>query len=300
MTPEPPRATRPEPNTSALDERGRAIEWLYQLLSSGRPLSEVLDEAKRLAVSNALSNPTPATVSEHNATPVERLKAVLSARAQQQNDRRFRLPQLSFRIPSWLTPAIGAAALAVAAATALLVNLRQADAIYVVPTLIEKPAVEPTEAGPAEPQSINIAQKPNASKAAQLLAGGDVFMSRGDVRSARQLYERAVDLGDVQAALRLGASYDPTFLSRAGIQGVPGDPVNAAYWHKRARDLGAGSNTETLLRGINIEEGNQRRKLAMDVNRNAPARSPAAPHQDPGAVEICQLPHRMTERDGCR
>jgi hypothetical protein len=123
MTPEPARATGPEPNTSALDERERAIESVYQLLSSGRPLSEVLEEAKRLAASKALSNPTPATVSEHNATPVERLKAVLSARAQQR--RPFRFPQLNFRMPSWLPPAIGAAALAGAAATALLFNLRQ-------------------------------------------------------------------------------------------------------------------------------------------------------------------------------
>jgi TPR repeat protein len=205
------------------------------------------------------------------------------------------------RTPSWLAPAIGAAALAGAAATALLVNLRQADAIYVVPTPIEKPAVEPSQARPAESQSSNVVPKPNVSKATQLLAGGDVFVSKGDVRSARQLYERAVDFGDAQAALRLAASYDPAFLSRAGIQGVPGDPVNAAYWYKRAQDLGAFSDTDTLLRGSNSKEGNQRRQLAIDVaNRNAPATSPAAPQRDPGAVDICTPPYRMTERDGCR
>ena len=125
-------------------------------------------------------------------------------------------------------------------------------------------------------------------------------MSRGDVRSARQLYERAVDFGEVQAALRLAASYDPAFLSRAGIQNVPGDPVNAAYWYKRARDLGAVNDPETLLRDINIKEGNQRRQLAIDVAKNAPATSPAAPQRDPGAVDVCTRPHRMTERDGCR
>jgi len=294
MTPEPARATRPEPNTSTLDERERAIESIYQLLSSGRPLSEVLDW---LAASDALSNPIPATVSEH--TPVERLKAIVRARAQQKN-RRFRFPQLSFRIPGWLRPALGAVALAAAAAIALLVNLRQADAIYVVPTLIEEEAVEATQARPAEPPSSNVAQNPNASKATQLLAGGDVLMSRGDVRSARQLYERAVDFGEVQAALRLAASFDPAFLSRAGIHSVPGDPVNAAYWYKRARDLGAVNDPETLLRDINIKEGNQRRQLAIDVAKNAPATSPAAPQRDPGAVDVCPPPHRMTERDGCR
>jgi len=292
MAPEPARATRPGPNTSALDERERAIELIYQLLSSGRPLSEVLDW---LAASDALSNPIPATVSEH--TPVERLKAVLSARAQQKN-RRFRFPQLSFRIPSWLGASLGAVALAGAAATALLVNLRQADAI--LPTLIEKEAVEPIQARPAESARRNVAQNPNASKATQLLAGGDVLMRRGDVRSARQLYERAVDLGEVQAALRLAVSFDPAFLSRAGIQSVPGDPVNAAYWYKHARDLGALGDPETLLTGHNIKEGDLRRKLAIDVAKNAPAASPGAPHRDPRAVDVCPPPHRMTERDGCR
>src|SRR5258708_1063806 len=56
MTAEPARVeaipATPEPKTCASDDRERVIESLAQLLSSGRPLSEVLDEAKRLADGN--------------------------------------------------------------------------------------------------------------------------------------------------------------------------------------------------------------------------------------------------------
>ena len=45
MTPEV-EATRPEPNAPVPDERERLIESLTQLISAGRPLSEVLLEAK--------------------------------------------------------------------------------------------------------------------------------------------------------------------------------------------------------------------------------------------------------------
>jgi len=45
MMPEVARATRPEPSTSA-DQRERLIESVSQLLSSGRPLSEILAEVK--------------------------------------------------------------------------------------------------------------------------------------------------------------------------------------------------------------------------------------------------------------
>ena len=272
MTAEPARATRLEPNTSAPDEREQLIESLSQLLSSGRPLSEVLAEAKRLATSNALDGPAPATVihrsrepspdtgrtSEDNADPMERLRAVLAARTEQENSRRFRLPELTGRIRGWLAPAIGAAVLATAAAAALFANLPVADAISVVPTLIGKPALDPpqkTDARPsaqsgASPGSNTVVQNLKAEQVARLLAGGDALASRADLRSARLLYERAVDAGEAKAALRLGASYDPLLLTRAGIRGAQGDPALAAYWYRRARDLGAVEAADTLLKSL--------------------------------------------------
>src|SRR5437763_13747257 len=77
MATEPARleATRPEPNASVPDERERMIESINQLLSAGLPLSDVLVEAKRLALS-------------HNPDPIEKLRAGLVARAQENTRRR--------------------------------------------------------------------------------------------------------------------------------------------------------------------------------------------------------------------
>jgi TPR repeat protein len=81
---------------------------------------------------------------------------------------------------------------------------------------------------------------------AALVTRGDAFLSAGDIASARLFYERAADAGDSAAALRLGATFDPTFLARARIRGNPGDPAEAASWYRRARDLGDAAAAERL------------------------------------------------------
>jgi TPR repeat protein len=81
-------------------------------------------------------------------------------------------------------------------------------------------------------------QNPSPAEIAALVNRGDIFLKAGDIASARSFYERAADSGDGAAALRLGATYDPEFLGRAGMRGNPGDPAQAASWYQRARDLG--------------------------------------------------------------
>jgi TPR repeat protein len=75
---------------------------------------------------------------------------------------------------------------------------------------------------------------------------GDAFLSAGDIVSARLFYERAADGGDGGAALRLGATFDPGFLSRTGVRGAPGDPTLASFWYRRALDLGDSAAQEAL------------------------------------------------------
>ena len=84
---------------------------------------------------------------------------------------------------------------------------------------------------------------------ATLRARGDALLSMGDVTSSRLFYERAVLAGDAQAAIRLGATYDPVFLSRARVQGARSDMTIALEWYRRARDLGA-VEAETLLKSF--------------------------------------------------
>jgi len=49
----------------------------------------------------------------------------------------------------------------------------------------------------------------------------------------RRIAERAADGGDAGAALRLGATFDPAFLSRTGIRGTSDDPAQASRWYRR-------------------------------------------------------------------
>jgi len=76
-----------------------------------------------------------------------------------------------------------------------------------------------------------------AVEVAELLARGDGYLGKGDVASARLFYERAADAGSGQGAMRLGATFDPNFLGRAGLVGTRGDQARADMWYHRARGL---------------------------------------------------------------
>jgi hypothetical protein len=98
------------------------------------------------------------------------------------------------------------------------------------------PAAAPPTASPAPAPG-----KPHlsAKEIAALSARGDNLLGNGDIISARLFYERAADAGDGRAALRLGATFDPGFLARAGLPGVHGDVAQARKWYRRALALGA-------------------------------------------------------------
>jgi hypothetical protein len=111
------------------------------------------------------------------------------------------------------------------------------------------PSGTPDTAGsPATPRSAQPEPERHLSSAeiAVLVARGDAFLSAGDIASARLFYERAADAGSGDAALRLGATFDPNFLGRAGVRGNQGDPAQAESWYRRARDFGDAGAAERL------------------------------------------------------
>ena len=91
-----------------------------------------------------------------------------------------------------------------------------------------------------------------AADTSLLLARGDSLFRVGDVVSARGFYERAADKGSGQAALRLGESYDPSFLQQAHLRSVRADTSAAALWYRRARDLGV-TEAQILLKDVKGE-----------------------------------------------
>lgn len=102
--------------------------------------------------------------------------------------------------------------------------------------LTPQPSTSPAPASapvPAAAPSSNA-----ASEIAALIARGDEYLTTGDIISARLYYERAANAGDGHAAMLMGETFDPDFLSRAGVRGVRGDPEIAAMWYHRAQELG--------------------------------------------------------------
>lgn len=102
---------------------------------------------------------------------------------------------------------------------------------------------------PPEPEPVPTSAAVNA---AAFLTRGDALIATGDIASARLFYERAVDAGDAEAAIRLGETFDPAFLAHARLNGIRGDPATALKWYKRARELGA-SEADILVMSIERE-----------------------------------------------
>jgi hypothetical protein len=111
-----------------------------------------------------------------------------------------------------------------------------------VPTIAAAPSVSPPDAAPAAKTALAKAlpeARPPATDTAALVSRGDTLFGLRDIVSARLFYERAANAGNAQAAIRLGETFDPSFLARAGLSGVRGDPAVAVHWYRRARELGA-------------------------------------------------------------
>jgi hypothetical protein len=109
------------------------------------------------------------------------------------------------------------------------------------PAPVATTSVEHPQAGPSL----------SATEITILLTRGDALLGTGDITSARlfyeHVYERAANAGSGQAALRLGATFDPAFASRA-VSRATVDPAQALFWYRRARELGVGEAEQRIKR----------------------------------------------------
>jgi hypothetical protein len=74
--------------------------------------------------------------------------------------------------------------------------------------------------------------------ARELLVQGGRLIERGEIVAARSVYQRAAEMGSGEAALALGATYDPNRLWALGAMGMVGNRERAKHWYARANDLG--------------------------------------------------------------
>jgi len=112
------------------------------------------------------------------------------------------------------------------------------------PKLEVRPEPEATPEGKpaAVPQAID------GAEVAALLKRGQDYLQNGDIVSARLMLRRAAGAGDPQAALLLGASYDPTVLRDLGVLGFAPDPGQARTWYQKAADAGVPEAARRLER----------------------------------------------------
>jgi hypothetical protein len=214
----------PEPQDGAApDPRQRTVELIESLLSTGRSVAEVLEETQKLANSSTFE-PTVATEGELSAPEA-------SAMGQQ-----CAVPRRRARI--WLISVACLIVLAAAAGAAVLHLPVVADANPPAAAFTSTPRIN---SDARDGQANRVQQKLAPEQVSLLIDRGDALVGMGDLSSARLFYERAAAAGNAQAALRLGATFDPSFLRGAGLRGIGGDEGMAAYWYGRARDLGAAS-----------------------------------------------------------
>ena len=72
-----------------------------------------------------------------------------------------------------------------------------------------------------------------------LVEQGRGLLRTGDITSARISLKRAANAGNVDAALLLAMSFDPSLLARSGVFGVGADRLQAREWYSKASQLGS-------------------------------------------------------------
>ncbi len=116
------------------------------------------------------------------------------------------------------------------------------------PPASQQPALQPPQPV-ARPQPVPPGAAPSPARPpartlgsddiALLIKQGEQFIASGDVVTARIVFLRAAEAGDPNAAVALGATYDPTVLARLGVVGMAADVEKARSWYQKAESLGS-------------------------------------------------------------
>ncbi|ODR95668.1 hypothetical protein AUC70_01915 [Methyloceanibacter stevinii] len=138
--------------------------------------------------------------------------------------------------------------------------------IDVLPPRFSAPALAPdgdgkvrTAARPdvAPPLSSGFAVRAGESDRVEgLMAHGQKMIDAGYLAGARAYYRRAAEAGSGEAALAVGATYDPDIVARLGVQGIKPDRTEAAKWYARAAGLGI-ADRETTLQALTKDWGQE-------------------------------------------
>jgi hypothetical protein len=93
---------------------------------------------------------------------------------------------------------------------------------------------------PAPPPQTSAPQpKLDHEEIALMVSNGKSLMESGDLAAARLVLQRAAEANDPEAALVLGATYDPVVLRELKVYGLAADVAQARRWYEKAEELGS-------------------------------------------------------------
>jgi hypothetical protein len=122
------------------------------------------------------------------------------------------------------------------------------EATLPVPTPAPAPAPQPTSAPPSSDAAAapSVTLSLASDEIAMLLKRGKDAFSTGDLAAARLLLRRAAEAGSAEAALALGATFDPLVIRRLGAIGAAPDTAQARQWYQKAVALGSPTASQPL------------------------------------------------------
>jgi hypothetical protein len=98
-------------------------------------------------------------------------------------------------------------------------------------------AAQPEQSEPVLPRPSIVQLSPQ--RISNLVARGVEFLKDGNFAAARLMWRPAADAGHPEAALLLGATYDPVVLAELGVFGLRSDRSAARAWYERAVESGS-------------------------------------------------------------
>jgi hypothetical protein len=145
-----------------------------------------------------------------------------------------------------------------------------------------------------DPRAALILRSDEGDRIEDLIKHGQKMVEVGYLAGARAYFKRAVEAGSGEAALLLGACYDPAFIEKIGAQGIKPDPQEARNWYERAKQLGI-ADADAKLAELAREWPDTRNPLQEAQEGTAP---PAA--EEAGATGGAEGPADPATQDSGR
>ncbi|MGK2922335.1 MAG: SH3 domain-containing protein [Methyloceanibacter sp.] len=161
-------------------------------------------------------------------------------------------------------------------ASDLRVELVAADGAVLARTATRLDVAPPPTAG-------LVVRSGEEDRIADLMAHGQKMIDVGYFAGARAYYQRAAEAGSGEAALAVGATYDPAFVSALRAQGIKPDRQAAEAWYSRAAALGVADREAGLAALKQAWTGDGAR--AIEAALSGPEEAAPAPLAQPRAAQ---------------